>query len=397
MCHAVIDYFLFTKQPFSILCIYPPCDDEKLELQKAKIALEPCTFVSPSTKGCYSSRIALWIHYCNKYCGGDDRVTDVRLADYLEWMVGSGTADAIRQGDTYIQQVLRNQLQGVTCYWRIQNDDRADVPDPRKSRVYLSKWHNIVQRYPQQRQPRNKAAANGAHSSNNNNTANAPVIRPSYPAAVPPTSNWRPAISGPSGGAGSRPIPATGHQQHIQAAPHYRYPHATNDAMEGGQYQTEIPRGPPTMVSPTAYRYANMPPQPRIGSTVNHPLASKRFIVPQVPSLQPASQAHITNSFEPSRASSISLDYEDDARVDGGERVNNIYQRAPSRPSAHASQQVSKHDALAHMSKKGLNGELPSEMPEWIASATRSPEGYLLVPEEVAALNLRQLEMNNYQ
>ncbi|KAJ2417749.1 hypothetical protein GGF41_005318 [Coemansia sp. RSA 2531] len=36
-------------------------------------------------------------------------------------------------------------------------------------------------------------------------------------------------------------------------------------------------------------------------------------------------------------------------------------------------------------------------MPEWIASATRSPEGYLLVPEEVAALNLRQLEMNNYQ
>ncbi|KAJ2492929.1 hypothetical protein GGF44_006200 [Coemansia sp. RSA 1694] len=132
---------------------------DKVELQLAKDVLDSCTFVSPGTKGCYSSRIALWMHYCNENCDGDDAVTSVRLADYAEWMISSGAAESIRKGKTHIQQVLRTQLQGVVCYWRIQSDDRADVPDPRSSRVFMSKWHGIVQRYPSQRQSRRSESA----------------------------------------------------------------------------------------------------------------------------------------------------------------------------------------------------------------------------------------------
>ncbi|KAJ2869985.1 hypothetical protein GGH93_005912, partial [Coemansia aciculifera] len=100
------------------------------ELQKAKAVLENCTFISPRTRGCYFPLIALWIQYCNEHCDGDDKVTDSRLADYIEWMASSGIAERIRQGRTHIQEVLRNQLQGVVCYWRIQNNDPVDIPDP---------------------------------------------------------------------------------------------------------------------------------------------------------------------------------------------------------------------------------------------------------------------------
>ncbi|KAJ2886914.1 hypothetical protein H4R27_000350 [Coemansia aciculifera] len=134
--------------------------------QKAKDVLEKCTLVNEDTKECHSSRIALWIHYCNQFSGGDDKVTDSRLADYVEWMVNSGYAERIRQEksdaeeESHIQQVLRNQLQSVMCYWRIQNNDptdipgSTDIPDPRRSTVFLTKWKDIVQRYPYKRLPR---------------------------------------------------------------------------------------------------------------------------------------------------------------------------------------------------------------------------------------------------
>ncbi|KAJ1904721.1 hypothetical protein GGI13_003669 [Coemansia sp. RSA 455] len=166
------------------------------ELQTAKDKLENCAFISPETKGCYYSRIALWIHYCNEHYGVDndkvtdsrladygnnEEVTDSRLADYVEWMVSSGYAERICQeknnrveeseiedeGDMgeesdmedieyvmHIQQVLRNELQGVMCYWRIQNNDPKDIPDPRRSAVFMTKWQDIIQRYPHERKPR---------------------------------------------------------------------------------------------------------------------------------------------------------------------------------------------------------------------------------------------------
>ncbi|KAJ1999434.1 hypothetical protein GGI06_006075, partial [Coemansia sp. S85] len=164
----------------------------------------------------------------------------------------------------------------------------------------------------------------------------------------------------------------------------------------GSHHQAGSGGRPSALTSPTSNRHSNASLQARAGSTNTHPLASSKFIVPQVPVLQSASQAHATNGFAPVRASSILQEYVDDARVGSGDRPS-AYQRAPTKPSAHALQQVPKHDALAQPPRKKLSGELPSEMPVWDAAVSRSPEGYLLVPEEVAALNLRQLEMNTYQ
>ncbi|KAJ2079525.1 hypothetical protein H4R24_003725 [Coemansia sp. RSA 988] len=125
-----------------------------VELQKAKDVLDACDFISPSTKSCYSSRIAMWIHYSNMYCRSDDHVTERRLADYVEWMVSSGAAERIRQGVTHLQQVLRNQLQGVLCYWRIQNGGRSNISDPRLGPIFIEKWQQIAMRFPRPRQAR---------------------------------------------------------------------------------------------------------------------------------------------------------------------------------------------------------------------------------------------------
>ncbi|KAJ1905071.1 hypothetical protein LPJ81_002128 [Coemansia sp. IMI 209127] len=125
-----------------------------VELQRAKDVLDSCDLVSNSTKGCYSSRIALWMHYCTVCCNGDEQVTGQRLADYVEWMVSSGSAERIRQGTTHIQQVLRNQLQGVLCYWRIQNASLPNAEDPRSDPTFKVKWQQIVMRYPSSRHSR---------------------------------------------------------------------------------------------------------------------------------------------------------------------------------------------------------------------------------------------------
>ncbi|KAJ2747220.1 hypothetical protein GGI20_000741 [Coemansia sp. BCRC 34301] len=380
----------------------------QVELQKAKDELDNCTFVSPSTKGCYSSRIALWIHYCNQCCNGDDAVTGSRLGDYVEWMVDSGAAERIRQDQTHIQQVLRNQLQGVICYWRIQNNDRADVPDPRKSHVFMSKWHGIVQRFPRERQSRRSEPIYGTQlPGTDSNPVAMPRSRPSPP---PPTSlmnKWRPAISGPSGGAGSRPLPPISHHQH--SLQRHRYPSTFNGATvngtnppaafhssaasDGGQAQASNEH---MYRSPQVATRAPIAPQARMGGPNSHPLASSKFIIPQVPSLQLASHAASANNAAMSRVSSASLEYEDEAKAENDERASS-YQRAPGRPSVHVPQQVPKHEAPLSTLNKSLRGEFPSEMPVWDASAVKAPEGYLLVKEEVAALNLRQLEINNYQ
>ncbi|KAI9501907.1 hypothetical protein BX070DRAFT_33086 [Coemansia spiralis] len=137
----------------------------EVELQRAKDVLESCDLVSPSTKGCYSSRIALWMHYCTVCCNGDEEVTEQRLADYVEWMVSSGSAERIRQGTTHIQQVLRNQLQGVLCYWRIQHGNRPDLTDPRLGPIFMAKWQQIVMRYPRSRHSRRSEPIYGVQRS----------------------------------------------------------------------------------------------------------------------------------------------------------------------------------------------------------------------------------------
>ncbi|KAJ2795696.1 hypothetical protein H4S07_006412, partial [Coemansia furcata] len=218
-----------------------------------------------------------------------------------------------------------------------------------------------------------------------------------HQAGMSSAPNWRPAIAGPSSGTGSRPIPATGqYQQHNYTTPRQRFPYTTNGALDAGIYPNKFPVRSSGLVSPTTNRHSNTPLQPRTGNAGGHPLASKKFIVPQVPILPSTAQAHASSDIAPSRASSTSLDYEEDIRVGNGEH-SSIYQTAPGRPIDHTSQQVPKQDVLPHIPKKKLSGELPSEMPVWNAPADKSPEGYLLTGEEVAALNMRQLEMSTYQ
>ncbi|KAJ2317114.1 hypothetical protein IWW52_003297, partial [Coemansia sp. RSA 2704] len=134
-----------------------------LELQKAKNVLEACESLKSSTKGCYSSRIALWMHFCNQHCNGNDLVTDQRLADYVEWLIESGAAERIRQGPTHIQQVLRIQLQGVMCYWNIQNRNNEDARDPRHEPLFIEKWQQISMRFPYPQHTRRSQPIYGAH------------------------------------------------------------------------------------------------------------------------------------------------------------------------------------------------------------------------------------------
>ncbi|KAJ1728977.1 hypothetical protein LPJ61_003749 [Coemansia biformis] len=119
-----------------------------IELQQAKDIVETCDTVAPGTKGCYSSRIATWIHFCNTHCSGDDLITEQRLADYVEWLASLGAADRISQGAIRIQQVIRNQLHGVMCYWRIQNGGRTDVSDPRQGPIFTEKWKQVARCHP---------------------------------------------------------------------------------------------------------------------------------------------------------------------------------------------------------------------------------------------------------
>ncbi|KAJ2550725.1 hypothetical protein EV175_003963, partial [Coemansia sp. RSA 1933] len=187
-----------------------------VELQRAKDILEPSDLVSESTKGCYSSRIALWMHYCAECCNGDEQVTGQRLSDYVEWLVSSGSAERIRQGTTHIQQVLRNQLQGVMCYWRIQIKNRPNADDPRSDPAFKRKWQQFILRYPSSRHSRRAEPIYGGN----------PSIAP-YPSHVGPAhagSGGYPSLrNGPSAGIASPAMAATA----IQAPgrnPNYR-PH----------------------------------------------------------------------------------------------------------------------------------------------------------------------------
>ncbi|KAJ2848260.1 hypothetical protein GGI22_005768, partial [Coemansia erecta] len=182
-----------------------------VELQRAKDVLDSCDLVSNSTKGCYSSRIALWMHYCTVCCNGDEQVTGQRLADYVEWMVSSGSAERIRQGTTHIQQVLRNQLQGVLCYWRIQNASLPNAEDPRSDPTFKVKWQQIVMRYPSSRHSRRAEPIYGIPRppvmtepiTNERSPAGGNVQIAPYPGHVG-------AHSGPGGYSALRQAPPTG-------------------------------------------------------------------------------------------------------------------------------------------------------------------------------------------
>ncbi|KAJ2728145.1 hypothetical protein IW152_006054 [Coemansia sp. BCRC 34962] len=131
------------------------------EYQKAKDILANSTLVPLDTRECYYTRFALWIHYCNKHHGGDDKATGSRVADYVDWLVSSGVTDSIRQDHTRLQQQLRSQLQGVRRYWSLQNSGGDGVQDPLRSEVFLERWRAVIERYPCQRTMRHAGVGGG--------------------------------------------------------------------------------------------------------------------------------------------------------------------------------------------------------------------------------------------
>ncbi|KAJ2470337.1 hypothetical protein GGI02_002992 [Coemansia sp. RSA 2322] len=207
--------------------------DLKVELQRAKDVLDTCNFVSSSTKGCYSSRIALWIHYCRKCCNGDETVTEKRLADYVEWMVSSGSAERIRQNNTHVQQVLRNQLQGVLCYWRIQNKNRADLPDPRLGTVFMSKWKTIITRFPRPRLSRRTEPIYGVQQMGLEKDDSAGFESDNSSAMVHgPANNVRPtAPPSPTRAGPYTEQHTTQLQKHHSTHPRHRYPSTINEKL----------------------------------------------------------------------------------------------------------------------------------------------------------------------
>ncbi|KAJ2765265.1 hypothetical protein IWQ56_004166, partial [Coemansia nantahalensis] len=354
----------------------------EIELQKAKEILEGCEFLSLSSKGCYSSRIAMWIHFCNTYCGGDDLITGRRLADYVEWLVSSGAADRIRQPGTHIQQVLRNQLQGVLSYWRIQTGGKADAEDPRLSPVFVDRWQQIAIRYPRPRQPRRTEPIYGAQkgpasssqsidarhqlpgtvthisningdspSASRNLAAATATMRPSLAPSSVPTPGYPSAGMAPHY---SRRSPSRQHPYYADGGARNTYDMAYRQQQQQ-QQQPFAPRLPPGVINrpalPGTPPIASRPRSPHAGSQVSdYRLAPTRTVAEG-----PVSMAAAEMSPQPSSPRTA--------------------------PSTVAEEQIPQ-------------GQLPAEVPIWEgegADAAGAPEGHLLNASEAIALSIQQL------
>ncbi|KAJ1807850.1 hypothetical protein LPJ75_004709, partial [Coemansia sp. RSA 2598] len=393
-----------------------------VELTKAKEVLEACTFVSPSTKGCYSSRIALWLHFCNQCCNGDDRVTEERLAEYVEWMVSSGSAERIRQGSTHVQQVLRNQLQGVLCYWRIQNGNRSDLKDPRTGPVFMAKWQQIVMRHPRPRMSRRSEPIYGVQKLGPDGMDEYSPYNGSGAMPVPAANQAYAVPKAPIHPMGDPQVAPGMHMVH----PRHRYPNAKDEYAPGGQY-------PPYPVEPVNRGYQQRPgepypprfmphqqaqPLPRMGVREPSPLVDQsapgsrypaRPGFPAIGHAAPSTQIPLHMSppaatapssvHDESRAADRAKDspscqsaidfllddteYERVESSGGSVPVDTDATAVPGTPEAHDDE------------PEALEGVVPEEIPQWKPSDDAEPEGNLLAFGEAVALNLRQLEMSS--
>ncbi|KAJ2359394.1 hypothetical protein GGF43_000012 [Coemansia sp. RSA 2618] len=417
-------------------------------LQKAKDILEQCDNVAPSTKGCYSSRIALWLHYCNKHLNGDDRVTEVSLTNYVEWMVVSGAAESIRQGATHIQQVLRNQLQGVMCYWRLQNKHNSDAQDPRQQQLFNEKWQMLIMRYPQPRHARRTEPIYGARRMStppsgaletspkapntvsrigymqDNSPPRAQAIGMRQPHIMPngapartvvPTS----AVSNILGIAAGQPQhTGSAHMGYTQPAARQLYPksprfgshpaghqilHAQHPYTNGnaGHPQDMSPRRPSqtTSLAPLTSRTpADYPSRPSLPPSMQSlaPLQG----APR-PTVRPLSQQHTpingaSDALAAQRSGSHQSLLSDTGaqQMYGSHKLDGAHYSRPA--SAGVSSQLDatlvsapaspKPKALAEKARPGV---LPEELPVW--EGQKTPEGHLLNANEALALSIRLL------
>ncbi|KAJ1915112.1 hypothetical protein LPJ71_002167 [Coemansia sp. S17] len=117
------------------------------ELEKARDVLKNCTFKSESSKEDFSTRIALWIHYCNEHCKGDDRVTESGLINYVEWMANSGGVTSKGHALSHFNELF-TQVIGAFHYWRIQEDERDDTFNSKWTPLYLKTYTSIYNKFP---------------------------------------------------------------------------------------------------------------------------------------------------------------------------------------------------------------------------------------------------------
>ncbi|KAJ1908743.1 hypothetical protein GGI16_003939 [Coemansia sp. S142-1] len=117
------------------------------ELEKARDVLKNCTFKSESLKEDFSTRIALWIHYCNEHCKGDDRVTESGLDNYVEWMANSGGVTSKGHTLSHYNELF-TQMIGAFYYWRIQEDELDDKFNSKWNSLYLKTYTNIYNNSP---------------------------------------------------------------------------------------------------------------------------------------------------------------------------------------------------------------------------------------------------------
>ncbi|KAJ1736165.1 hypothetical protein LPJ61_000124 [Coemansia biformis] len=416
------------------------------QLLRAKEVLEACDFVSPSTKGCYSSRIATWIHFCNTFCGGDDIITERRLADYVEWLVSSGAADRIRQGTTHIQQVLRNQLQGVLCYWRIQNGGRTDVDDPRLGPIFIERWQQIAMRHPRPRQARRAEPIYGAHRlANSPDRTSEP--RHQQPGTItnishingnsPPGSHAhasRPPLAPAAPGIASRPLPPAdasrpgytssmpSHQQyppgptgearlHSRRSPPRPHPYyADGAARHPYDAQPQYRPQPPVASSPSSrmslpsaptqpFAYPNKPTYPATTSLAQPP---RQLHSPHTASKPEAFRLAPTNMAADAARPPTEAPRHTSPRADNAQA-----QRTASQASTHARQSrtgsieltprpaTPQTETKAMVEEPCLQGRMPEAVPIWegdVADASAAaPGGHLLNTSEAVALSIRQL------
>ncbi|KAJ2227586.1 hypothetical protein EV180_002396 [Coemansia sp. RSA 518] len=416
-----------------------------MKLQQAKDVLEQWDNVAPSTKGCYSSRIAMWIHYCNTYCNGDDRVDERRLADYVEWLVSSGAAERIRQGATHVQQVLRNQLQGVICYWRIQNKHNNNVRDPRLEPLFVEKWQHIAMRFPRPRHARRTEPIYGTHKMTTPPRGTMDT-KPQIPSTVShigymsdnspphmqavgmrhaplPLNSMVPRSIVPSSAisssAGRQPQHAdSAHAGYLQPGARQQYPHSPA-------------YGPPAMgrrMVPGHHPYANGNPgyPQNMQSRIQPPATSLAPLVSRPQTEHPGRPAHLASiqsmmsQHDPSKSTARPTNQQPMAVSEISDAPN--MPRSGSRQSmlsesgaqkAHASQKPdnalysratslgvsSQLDATlvsvpaspkskVHIEPTRL-GVVPEELPVWEGDA--APEGFLLNANEALALGIRLL------
>ncbi|KAJ2631922.1 hypothetical protein H4R22_001630 [Coemansia sp. RSA 1290] len=413
----------------------PACS---VELQKAKDVLELSDEVAPSTKSCYSSRIALWMHYCNSYCNGDDRINAQRLADYVEWLVSSGAAERIRQGATHVQQVLRNQLQGVMCYWRIQNKHNDRAHDPRIDPLFADKWQEIVSRYPRPRHARRTEPIYKSHrmstppqsSMDHRSHMPGPAVHGYMPNGSPhhgqgmdmrhprivpngaPMHLNAPAPANP----GISAMPGRPRHHPDPAYMGYPQPMSRHPYMPGPAYESRpVPAGPHSYAKGSNGMYTKdmaqhpqkltpprMPPPPPMMSSPN----------PSTEYQRRSSISSVSQSLAPLKDSNTPIEYVASQQPAlTSDKLSDVVMADENRPDTAqplraASAGILSHSDVAFASMPGSplaiadkkhvrSGRVPASVPEWEGEAANAsldaPEGHLLNSHEALALVIKLL------